>query len=314
MAEHRQLLRECPGCKTEKLFDLRHNTCSKECALEVRAVKTEESNQPSKFIALFDIHCGWERKRVKNITTTVPTHNAPAITAALAFARDLQPDIIVLGGDQLNFAPVSHWNKTNFWSNEGGRIKKEMDILDYLVLSPIEQSFPNARKVWMDGNHEVWLEQFLEQNPAIEGLVEPVNYLRLEQRGWEMYGQGEMLPLGKLNVIHGDKIKGANPAQKAGQKYGCNVRSGHHHTAAWYTMYNPVDSKDIKTSISVPCLAMVNPVYGKNEPNTHLNGFLFGYIWPNGNYSDYVVVMADNTFVSPDGKRYCGKELMREAA
>lgn len=264
-----------------------------------------------KFLALFDTHFGWERKRFGRESKVVPTHNTEAITAALEFARDFRPDIIVLGGDQLNFAPISHWNKTNFWSNEGGRIKKEMDALDEILLKPIEAMAPKARKIWMDGNHEVWLQDFIEANPAVEGLIEPCNYLRLEDRGWEMLGQGEMLKLGKLGVVHGDRIRGANPAIKAAAKYQQNIRSGHHHGFGAFTMYNPVDSKDIKTSISVPCLAMVNPVYGKNEPNMHLNGFLYGWVWPDGRYTDYVVVMANNTFVSPMGKRYCGRDLMR---
>jgi len=266
-----------------------------------------------KFVNLFDIHAGFEKRYVGRDFKVFPTHNPQAIAGALEFIKDFKPDVLTLGGDQITFGPISHWNKTNFWANEGGRIKKEMDTLESLVLSPLDILAPKAERIWHLGNHDAWLLDFINQNPALEGLIEPENYLRLPSRGWKIIEQGGMSHLGKLGVIHGDTLgRTGNPARRGAAMYGRNLRFGHFHTYDAFTLYNPVDSKDIRTSICVPALAARNQSYGKGAPSWCLNGFNFGYVWPDGRYTDYTIIMADSKFVSPEGKRYDGHVLLKK--
>ena len=267
-------------------------------------------------VTLFDLHCGWERRRKGTEVKVCPTHNVEATAAAMSFVKDFKPDMVVLGGDQINFAPISHWNKGKLWANDGMKIKREMDILNNAVLGPIEEYCPKAEKKYMIGNHDQWVYDFIDENPAIEGLIEPENYLNLKPRGWEVVGQGEMVWLSPhCGIVHGDNVKNSTkPAYKAMEMYQCNIRQGHHHKLDSYTQYNAADAKDFKTSLVVPCLATTNAVYNKNAPNRCLNGFLFTYIWPNGYFTDYVVVMADNSFVAPgSNKIYRGRELAKVA-
>lgn len=265
-----------------------------------------------RFIALYDIHCGFERRRKGTEVKVCATHNRAAIAAALAFARDFKPDRFILGGDQLNFAPISHWNKGKLWANEGGRIRKEMDLLNDLVLEPIDIYFGTARKQYMIGNHDAWLYDYIDEHPAIEGLIEPENYLNLVARKWEIVPQGEVVEVGKMAIVHGDNIKGRNPARSAMTMYGRNIRFGHHHTSDVYTHYSPADARDFKTAKAVPGLCTRNPVYGNNSPNHWSNGLHFGYVWPGGNFTDYVVEFVDSAFVAPgSNKLYCGKKLVK---
>ena len=264
-----------------------------------------------RFVNLFDIHAGFEKRYVGKEVRTFPTHSPSAIAAALEFIKDFRPDHITLGGDQLNFAPISHWNTTNFWANEGGRVKQELDTLEKLVLYPLECLVPKADRVWHLGNHEAWLQQFINKNPALEGLIEPENYLDLSK--WRIIEQGGISKLGKLGIIHGDTLgRTSNPARRASSMYNTNIRFGHFHTYDSHTQYNPVDAKDVKTSVSVPALASRGQSYGKGAPSWALQGFNFGFVWPDGRYSDYTVVMSESRFVAPDGKLYDGKELMRK--
>lgn len=267
-----------------------------------------------RFISLFDLHIGWERKRFGREAKLVRTHSPAAIASTMAFIKDFKPDRILLGGDEFNFAPISHWNKGKLWANTGGNIKREMDEFNELILGPLDNV--TAEKDLIMGNHNAWLLQFLDENPALEGLVEPENYLKLEERGWRITEQGGIVEMGKLAFIHGDTIKGnADPARSAMQMYGRNIRFGHFHTYKSYTHYNPVNARDVKTAIAVPGMCVRNPTYGKNAPNSWVQGFNFGYIWPDGRYSDYIVVMTDSGFVAPgSSKKYNGRELCRLAA
>lgn len=265
--------------------------------------------QPLKFVALYDIHVGKERAAVGGRMITRPTYNLPAINAVMKFAtKHFRPDVWVLGGDQLNCGPVSHWNKGRPRLVEGFRLKDEYDKLDSLVIKPIEASGA-ARKIWLDGNHEVWIQQELNSNPALEGLVEPQNYLRLREKGWELHSQGEVAKVGKLNFVHGDVVlqRGgyANPAARLLQYYRRNIRAGHIHTLSAATEISAVDQKDFHTAIVVPSLSSRNPEFIKNSPNHFINGFLVGYVNKDGSFSDFPVIVNQGRFVW-DGKVFDG--------
>ena len=51
-----------------------------------------------KFVALFDLHWGWERVNGHK----KPLHDAKALAVALKFIADYKPDHIILGGDILD--------------------------------------------------------------------------------------------------------------------------------------------------------------------------------------------------------------------
>lgn len=267
-----------------------------------------EVPQPLKFIALFDIHCGWEKQNIRGKTVTRPTHNKEAIKAAILFAKDFTPDVLVLGGDQVNCGPISHWHHGRPILTEGLRLKDEYELLDELILSPLQSV---KRKIWHTGNHEAWLTQHIEANPGLEGMIEPENYLRLVSRGYELYSQGEISKIGKLHFVHGDvalrRGGGVNPARKIVLLYRRNIRAGHIHTHSVATETTAIDSQDFHTGVIVPSLSTRNPTYNKSAPNNSMCGFNFGYVYPDGNFSDYVPII-NNGVVTINGKKYDGKK------
>lgn len=267
-----------------------------------------------KYVALFDCHFGWEKRHVGREYKTFTTHNPAAIAAALEFTKEFKPDTVILGGDQVNFAPISHWNTDKHWANEKGRIKLEMDECEKQLLHPLLLPATGVSEwVWMTGNHEQWLYDFIQKNPAIQGMVEPENYLKDSLCRFKFIEQGGVFWLGKLGFIHGDTLgKGGSPALTASRRYQNNMRLGHYHTYNAHTQYNLVDAKDIKTIVVVPALASINQSYAKGAPSMCLNGFNYGYVWPDGRYTDYTVVMADSKFIGPTGKLFDGKELLRK--
>ncbi len=241
---------------------------------------------PLKFAAFYDLHIGWERREGRN----KETHNKAALKLALDFCKDYRPDIVILGGDQVNFGPVSHWNHGKPRNVEGLRVKDELDALEDLFLAPLEATLPpKARKIWHYGNHEKWFDDFICTNPALEGLTGIDEYLRIKKRGWETYSYGAISKVGKLRFTHGDTIGGGvNLARNAALRYLCNIRFGHHHTYQAYTLHSQTEDREVKTAVSIPCLCSRAPSYQQNAPNSWVNGWLQGFVWPDGTFLDSV--------------------------
>jgi hypothetical protein len=215
--------------------------------------------------------------------------------------------VVILGGDQLNCGPIAHWNRGKPILVEGTRLKNEYDLLLKEVIEPLE---PIERKVWIQGNHERFLHDFIQEENGLEGLIEPENYLKLRERGWEIVPNGGFCKVGKLYFYHGDKLahKGSKvTAERAVKDFRRNIRFGHFHSFQGATAVTPADIQDQHTAILVPALCRRNMAYANGIPSASIQGFIYGYVRPNGNFNDYVVFCNTGAFVA-EGKLYQWKK------
>lgn len=265
----------------------------------------------TRFLALYDIHIGCEFARTRGERITRPTHNLAALRATMRFAVDYQPEVFILGGDQLNCGPVSRWHKGYPRLATEFSLKDEMDLLWNEVIVPVENELNCEKKVWIYGNHEHWIELWLDEQPAAEGLIEPHNYYGLEGLGWVIREQGEWYKLGKLHFLHGDVLRGsgATAAQRAVATYRRNIRIGHFHTEATATDKTIIDAEDFHTCKIVPALSRRGPSYQKNAPDNFMQGFLVGEVYPNGDFQDHVVIINKDHF-HWNGKLYDGRKMI----
>lgn len=252
-----------------------------------------------KFVALFDIHWGYERRGGHK----VPIHDAKAISAVMEFVKDFKPDHFILGGDALDCSAVSHHRKGKVGQVEGLRLAQDAKELRKEIISPIEK-LVKGRKIYHIGNHEDWLNDVIDETPALEGIVGAEDLLDLD--GWEVVTVGGASKLGKLVFIHGDQLKGGeNPAKYAVTAYERSVRFGHFHTYQVHTKTAAVDMAP-HTGIAVPCLCRKDLKYAGGSPNKVAQGFLYGYVdAKKGTFNDYVVVITDGRFTA-NGKIYGG--------
>ncbi len=254
-----------------------------------------------KFVALFDAHWGYERDGQRH---KVPLHDERAISVAMQFIADFKPDHVILGGDTLDCGSVSHHRKGVTGQLEGLRLLAEAKECRAAIIEPCEK-LVKGRLVYHVGNHERWLEDVVDEQPALEGIVEIRSLLKLDDR-WEVIPQGKASRLGKLTFIHGDTVKGGqNPAAAAVTAYERNVRFGHFHTFQVATKTTPIDMNG-HTGIAVPCLSKKGHAYGRGAPNKWMQGFNWGYVGgPEGIFSDYVTVIV-NGKACINGKLYRG--------
>lgn len=256
------------------------------------------------YVGLWDLHGGYDRIYRGGKYITQRTDNQKALKTALQFIADFQPAAIILGGDMVNGGCISHWNEKNPRTTEGFRLKDEFDIVRKTLLEPLYNLLPDStRKIWIQGNHERFVDDFFLKHPGFEGLFGVAKDLQLTENGWEFYDHGELARIGKCFYGHGEKLGGQYHAAKALAVYQRNIRYGHHHTAQAATGVSAVDRKDFHDAKSVPCLAQRNPGYAQNQPNRWVNGLLFGEALKSGEFTDFVVTMVNNKFIL-NGKVY----------
>lgn len=263
-----------------------------------------------KFIAFFDIHVGFEtRHRPGKGARRVPAHDEKALAVAFEFAKSWNPDVFVLGGDQLHLAGVSRHTEAKNILREGHRLVRDYELLDKLVISRIDELAPRY-KIWHDGNHEDWLYELLNKTPALEGLVMPSEYLRLRERGWIVKGSNDVTRIGKIAIMHGSAKRIKNPAREYAMTYRKNIRFGHYHTFQADSDIRPPDSLDYHTAIAVPALSRRAFDYTSNVPSRALQGFLAGEVDPEtGFFNDFVLIINNYRVVfgghiyEPSGRR-----------
>lgn len=250
------------------------------------------------FVALFDIHWGHERIVKGDKTIVVPTHNLKALDTAFQFIEYFEPETIILGGDDLDAGEISHHNKKTPRLVEGFRLKEHLDGYKGAVIDRINGYSFVKKKVKLKGNHEDWLDDLINSDPALEGLLSINGYLGLKAQGWVCKDLGDCFQLGKLWFTHGELISGKYPADKALQLYHRNIRFGHLHTAATATYRRAFDQpNNVITAKAIPCLRSLTPGWTGNNSHSWINGFCCGTSDARtGNYSDQIIEMVNNKF------------------
>lgn len=234
-----------------------------------------------------------------------PEYDRRTWHAILSYLKVNKVDGVILSGDQLDLACISHWNKNNHLVKLKGGLKRDLDNFDRDILTPLESLLPKCQKVWIDGNHERFITDRVQEDPELFGMLDHVRYLQLKERGWKIIPLGGSFKLGKLNVIHGETISGAaNAARKAVEIYSSNVLLHHFHSPSSYSKTSPVNHKHKFMAWVAPIIGKVNPIWIKNRANSWINGFTIIEVRrPSGLFNLYPVVILDGVF-SYGGKVY----------
>ncbi len=108
-----------------------------------------------------------------------PAHNVKAYNLMIEIAQFVGVDEIVLLGDYADFYPVSRHAKhplvTQSLQDEVKSVNEGLDQLDKL--------WPDARKVYLEGNHEFRLESFLvDKAPQLFGVTECKTLFQINRR------------------------------------------------------------------------------------------------------------------------------------
>jgi len=164
----------------------------------------------------------------------VPLHYEPAVRCVLKAIPIVSPDTIVFLGDIGEWESVSPWK----WK------KKRRPPIEY-ILPQIEEDAKNVNifldefdkvckknkvknKIICQGNHDVWLDYFVEENPFLKEYLFK-NLINANERGYESLSYGKRKKIGKLHIYHGGHYGTIHHTRRHALHLGANVLYAHNH-------------------------------------------------------------------------------------
>lgn len=178
---------------------------------------------------------------------------------------------IFLNGDIMDCASLSTHKKYKKAPDYGQvEIPMANELLDHL-----RKTFPKARILWKNGNHEERMLVYVMQKASELNGIEDIRiekFLKFKERGIEKVEDRRTVRFGKLNVIHGHELLGGggvNPARWMFLKT-CQVAlCGHFHRTSEHFDRNMNDY--LNACWSVGCMCDLHPHW--NPLNKWNHGF-----------------------------------------
>lgn len=158
----------------------------------------------------------------------IPFENKKAYKLMLKAAKDIKISEIVILGDYADFYSISsHSKDPRVFSMLQDEVKGVIDRLNELDLL-----FPNAKKVFIEGNHENRLERYLvNAAPALFGVTSTKHVFGIDQRpNWKFisYGPNQSHKvLGSYLIARHEPL--ASSAKATASKALCSLVYGHIH-------------------------------------------------------------------------------------
>jgi predicted phosphodiesterase len=94
-----------------------------------------------------------------------PYHDAVILDKILKVVRTHQPDQIVQIGDGIDFDTLSQWAKGTKLEF-ADTLQEHIDGYRREVLAPLREAAPQARIIWIEGNHDLRLRDFVRKYAA----------------------------------------------------------------------------------------------------------------------------------------------------
>jgi len=195
-----------------------------------------------------------------------PYHDKLALSKLLQVAKDIQPDTILQIGDGIDFPTVSRWAKDT--ALEYAPILQEHIDGFKGLLTDFREACPNSDMIWLEGNHDLRLKQFVTTYaPALGSLraLEIENLFGLAELGVK-YRKGPLRVGTNTYAVHGHESGGYAGTPNAWdlkftKRYGSdsNYIFGHTHQPFLSTRAYGYDGK-VKPRFTMNVGSIMDPV------------------------------------------------------
>ena len=229
-----------------------------------------------------------------------PFENVPLIKAVMRFQADYNPHGIIIAGDWLDFYELSSFDKN---PSRKFSLQDELD-LGHKSLERIRAISPEARIVFIAGNHEDRLRRWLWKNPGTSSLRDLTvkKQLGLKELEIDDLAYGSMVDLCGFLIEHGHRAakSGAFPANVArlmAIERGTSGLCGHDHRSQVYRWADQRGSHTYINNGSL-CLTTLEYVASPNWQSALCIGRIF-----NGRFFPVPVIVQGKGFIG-DGKLY----------
>lgn len=196
-----------------------------------------------------------------------------AVACSLAFVRAHKPDLVVCGGDHVDFYQLSKFDK------DPQRVLGLQDDLDagQAFVAAVRKAAPKASMVYLQGNHEHRLTRWLWSKGAellkLRGLNVP-SLLHLSKYGCRYVEEG-VLQVGALTFKHGDVVRSRSGYTATGEleREGTSGCSGHTHRIGEVSKTNRGGTYKW---VEAGCLCGLKPEYARGRVMDWQHGLAYG--------------------------------------
>lgn len=227
-------------------------------AVPSRHTTAQLPDDVKRYVVLSDIH--------------VPFHDRKAVKVAIAKAKAMECDGVLLLGDIADCYSMSHFLR----DPRLRKPSKEVQAIR-MLLGAIKDELNPKRFIWKAGNHEDRLITYMIQHaPDFFDMAPELcswrTIIGLEQMGIDYMDSHEFLRHGRLNIVHGHEWRGGlispvNPARGAYLKTHECTLLGHAHQTSGHTESTMRGAA--VSCWSIGCLCDLHPEYSKVNKWNH---------------------------------------------
>jgi len=218
-----------------------------------------------------------------------PNEDDKAFRCALKVVERIEPTAFLLIGDFADGESVSNWQ----WKKKRRppteyqlpAIYEEIRLIN-LGLDKIDRVLNKVKcekKLVAQGNHELWFDNFVEENPFLPELRSKEAF-KMKERGYKWYEYGKVFKVlgSKLYAYHGGHYTGINHTRTHALQMGCNVIYGHTHDSQKSSVQH---ISGAHMAYSLGCLTDMSKQYLKGRPTNWSHNVALLDIFTNGNFN-----------------------------
>lgn len=247
-----------------------------------KSAATKKASALKTGVVLPDMQIGYFRNKEGELE---PTHDETSISLSLAITKDINPDLVVLVGDNLDLPELGKYRLSPaFQQTTQAAVDRATE-----VCAQLRAAAPGAEIKWLAGNHEERLTNFMLDNAAAAFGIRagkrpdswPVlsvpNLCRLDDFNVEYlagYPASCVWINEHLKVIHGDFVRsGASTAYAYLKREKVSVLYGHVHRREWAEQTREdYDGPRTVMAASPGCLARIDGAVPSTKGGTDLDG------------------------------------------
>ena len=95
--------------------------------------------------------------------------------------KEKRPNRVIIMGDFTSFTSLSAWDKDKRRKIEGRRYEKDIEVANK-ALDYMQDGIMGIEKVFIKGNHEEWLDRYIDIDPTFDGLHSVEKDMKLIER------------------------------------------------------------------------------------------------------------------------------------
>lgn len=192
---------------------------------------------------------------------------------------DKKPQRIIIMGDFTSFTSLSAWDKDKRRKIEGRRYEKDIEAANQALDLMLADAYGVSELIYVKGNHEEWLDRYIDIDPTFDGLHSVEKDMKLKERGFKVIEYKEDYIHKGMSFTHvpimanGKPVGGKYCTNKALEVYSNSVCFGHTHNFDVAAVHRK-NSPSLQQAINCGCFFEHIDDYAKGSMTNYWRGVL----------------------------------------